>query len=284
MAYPVEIGGLEADRAGVDRLVRACAVGDGIAPPFFLGAPVHNHELITSFGVVEGGRLTGFAHLPDDAEPEVCIAVHPEHRQRRIASALLAAVRAESTRRGLSEIILVTNAASTAGTAFVCSTAATFDFAEYQLVLERAMTPGARRHPGLMLRLAEPDETETLARICAAAFGDDVVEETRRSIALRTQEPNRRFFLGVLDDEPIGLLRTGAWPDGADITSFGVLPEYQGRGYGRQLLSDAVARLQGEGWNRISIEVETENANALSLYQSCGFGVTARIDYYRMIV
>ncbi len=76
----------------------------------------------------------------------------------------------------------------------------------------------------------------------------------------------------------------GEWEGSADITAVGVLPAHRGRGYGRQMLADVVAMLLGEGWERITIEVATDNTNALRLYESCGFRVTTAYSYYRMPV
>jgi ribosomal protein S18 acetylase RimI-like enzyme len=45
-----------------------------------------------------------------------------------------------------------------------------------------------------------------------------------------------------------------------------------------------VARLLTERHKLITLEVETENENALSLYKNVGFEVTTVYDYYRLAV
>ena len=77
-------------------------------------------------------------------------------------------------------------------------------------------------------------------------------------------------------------LRLGRYSDSADVTAFVVLPEHRGRGYGRQMLLDAIDILILEGWKQITIEVETENRRALGLYQSCGLQIVQTYDYYRL--
>jgi ribosomal protein S18 acetylase RimI-like enzyme len=275
---------LDRDRPAVDALVRVCREADGVEPAFFLDAPRAHDRAITGFGVYDRHELVGFAHLPDDPEPEAGVIVRPEARRRGIGRTLVAAMRAEARRRGLGAFLLVNNAESAAGGAWLAALGTHHEFSEYRLEHRADLPlPAARRYPNLVLAEASPADAETLARIRAAAFGDDLAE-TREEIGRRFAETNRRFFLGVLAGEPIGLLRTGAWPDGADITSFGVLPARQGRGYGRQMLQDAVARLRSEGWARITIEVATDNEHALGLYRSCGFAVMARYDYHRLTV
>lgn len=282
--HDIKTGVLDHDRSGVEALLRVCREADGIEPAFFLDAPRLGFDATTSFGIHVGIELVGFAHLPDDAEPEGSVIVRPDARRRGIGRALAEAVRTEATRRGLPEILLVTNAASIAGVVFLAALGAHYDFAEYRLK-HRAEAPVAvgPRYPDLELVAASPADTEVLAHIRAAAFGEEFAE-TRASIAERFREENRRYFLGTLAGEPIGLLRVGYWPEGADITSFGVLPARQGCGYGRQMLLDAVVLLREEGWEPITIEVATDNEHALGLYQSCGFAVIARYDYHRLTV
>lgn len=64
------------------------------------------------------------------------------------------------------------------------------------------------------------------------------------------------------------------------IFGFAVLPKYQGRGYGRQILAHTVSELLSNGQHNIWLEVSIESKQALSLYQSCGFKETGSYDYY----
>jgi len=68
------------------------------------------------------------------------------------------------------------------------------------------------------------------------------------------------------------------------IYGLGVLPEYRGKGFGRAILLGAVARLKEMQANEIMLQVATENANALHLYESCGFETTSNMDYYEMVL
>jgi ribosomal protein S18 acetylase RimI-like enzyme len=271
------------ERADVLALLNQCNAADGIDIPLFFDAVDGRSGVETGFAYSLEGELVGFAYLPDDPEPEACLMVHPDHRRRGIGRNLLAALRAEARRRGLTQFLLVNDAASHTGTAFSRAAGVRYSASEYRLLLDRAKIVRPERNPELQLRAAGPDEIETLARIQAAAFGDEI-EQARDWVARGFAEGNRRYYLGVLGDKPIGLLRTGAWEDGADITAFGVLPKHQGRGYGRQMLLDAIDILFREGWESVTIEVATDNDHALGLYRSCGFDVIARYDYYDVVL
>ena len=70
--------------------------------------------------------------------------------------------------------------------------------------------------------------------------------------------------------------------DEALIYNFGILPEYRGRAFGRQMLARTIQELLATGQQRITLEVETANKNALGLYESCGFKESSRYDYYAL--
>ena len=62
-----------------------------------------------------------------------------------------------------------------------------------------------------------------------------------------------------------------------------ILPDYRGKGYGRELLILAINKLKEFKVKAINLQVETENKNALNLYKSCGFKENYIMDYYRLI-
>ena len=72
---------------------------------------------------------------------------------------------------------------------------------------------------------------------------------------------------------------TGA-TEAAGIYGFAILPEFQGRGIGRQVLSSLARELRAEGMAQIGLEVSCNNDSALHLYLTCGFDVTGTEDYY----
>jgi mycothiol synthase len=79
-------------------------------------------------------------------------------------------------------------------------------------------------------------------------------------------------------EHPTGFVRIGVAPpeEGepatvGDVRLVGVLPEWRGRGLGRELLRWAVVELRSRGVGRISLSVEAENEFALGLYRRTGF-------------
>jgi ribosomal protein S18 acetylase RimI-like enzyme len=268
------------DRAEAESLLARCNQNEGLDLPIAVDPALAGGEATTQFRAYDRGVLVGFAWLPPEPEPEACLMVQPAHRRRGIGRALLAAVRTEVRRRGLAGFMVVCDAASRSGTAFVAAVGGRYRSAEYRLELDPAAVDRSRpRHAALRLSPAGAADVEVLVRLLAAAFGAPE-ESAREQTERMRQDPTRRHYLAVIGAEPVGLLRIGVYKDYADITAFGVLPEHRGRGHGRQMLLDAVDLLLGEGHQRIIIEVATDNVGALGLYQSCGFKVATTYGFY----
>jgi mycothiol synthase len=78
--------------------------------------------------------------------------------------------------------------------------------------------------------------------------------------------------------EPIAFARIAVGPPEkgqlapvGEIRLVGVLPQWRGRGLGRELLRWGVAQLRARGAGRIQLSVEAENELALGLYRRTGF-------------
>ena len=56
----------------------------------------------------------------------------------------------------------------------------------------------------------------------------------------------------------------------------GLLPEFRGRGIGRQLMQTAIGAAWQCGITRIELTVREHNANAIALYKSLGFEIEGR--------
>jgi ribosomal protein S18 acetylase RimI-like enzyme len=93
------------------------------------------------------------------------------------------------------------------------------------------------------------------------------------------KDPTRTTYLAAQDGRPVGVIQSAVSDGRAFIIHFAVRPEMQGQGIGRQMLMAIVRGLQNSGSQWITIEVETENRNALSLYQRCGFVTVNATDY-----
>ena len=65
------------------------------------------------------------------------------------------------------------------------------------------------------------------------------------------------------------------------VGNVAVLPEYQGRGIGRELVQACVARARDEDGDWVALEVRADNAPARHLYESLGFKQTGTVAMLR---
>jgi mycothiol synthase len=93
-------------------------------------------------------------------------------------------------------------------------------------------------------------------------------------------DPTSILLVSPVDcpEEPIAFVRTALGPPEADdpapvgeVRIVGVMPEWRGRGLGRELLRWGVAELRKRGAGPIQLSVEAENDLALGLYRRTGF-------------
>ncbi len=127
------------------------------------------------------------------------------------------------------------------------------------------------------------DEADALAEIHAAAFSRTwSAEEFAALLADRGV-----FALGVRRSSLMGgrrlagfvLVRMAA--DEAEILTIGVHPRDRRRGYGRMLMDEALRRLYRAGIVSCFLEVDRDNAAAVSLYRKLGYVVAGeRKNYY----
>lgn len=270
------------DRVHVERLLEVCNREEGLDLPIALAPTVSNGDVSTKFLFLDQGSVVGFASLPEDPEPEACVMVHPDRRRRGVGRALLDAVRAECRRRGLPGFLLVCDEGGTSAKGWVAAMGGRYRSYEYRLAVDHSsVVRPLKRHAALRLRPTGCDDAATLVRVLIASFEDDE-DAARQKVERGLQESKRRYYLGELAGEPVGMLKAGEWDGAAEITSFGVLPAYRGRGFGRQLLVTAVDTLVAAGWERVLIEVATDNDAALGLYRSCGFDVVNAYGFYEL--
>jgi ribosomal protein S18 acetylase RimI-like enzyme len=263
-------------------LLDICNRAESIDIPIFLPDLGVGADARTSVLVTDGDTLVGLAAVPDDPEPEASLMVHPDYRRRGVGTWLIAEIRAELNRRGLPSCLIVADQASPSARAFLAALGIPHTFSEYRLELEpEAIDRSRPRHDALTLRQASPDDAETLIRVLAAAF-DEPDDHARGNVTGTYAETDRHFYLAELDGVPIGAIRVGEWGGNGDVTAFGVVPEQQGKGYGRQILLHAVDILLPRNLPRILIEVAVDNRNALDLYESCGFRIAQEYGYYTL--
>jgi ribosomal protein S18 acetylase RimI-like enzyme len=240
-------------------------------------------EETSDFCAYKDGHLLGYVALDGDgSEAEMTGMVHPAHRRRGIATALVAAARAECRRRGTARLLLVCERASPTGRAFATALGTRFSFAEYHLELDATIHQTAPTGDVQLRQAARADIPRLAEFQVRVAESEEAPEAAEAQMTRRFDDPGSRYYFALVQGEPVGQLGVLLEEDQIYIRGVGVLPEYRRRGYGRQMLAATVGALQAEGHTHFSLDVATENDRALDLYRSCGFHETNVYEYYKV--
>jgi ribosomal protein S18 acetylase RimI-like enzyme len=91
--------------------------------------------------------------------------------------------------------------------------------------------------------------------------------------------PGVDLFLAYEGEQPVGYLGITSYFGWGHIDRIAVLPERQGKGYGRELLHFAIARLADRGAKRVGLSTQKANERSQHLYEKAGFRRTWNNDY-----
>jgi ribosomal protein S18 acetylase RimI-like enzyme len=270
----------EADINAIEKLINACNTYEGLHMRLSLDAlRKRPGDETNDFLYYENGFLVGYLSIESwgTREREATGMVHPDYRRKGIFSDILTAAKKECQRRGAQKIILVCEHAAQSGQAFIKSIEVRPEYAEHEMVLG---TFRERRifHKGLHMRQANMSDLDTIVAILATDSGN--VESVKQWIRKCLEEPSWRFYLATLDGKPLGCLRLDDMGDQVGIYAFEVRLGYRGLGYGRQMLEEAIRIIRAGSQKPIMLDVETDNTNAIGLYQSCGFEIKTTYDYF----
>lgn len=273
----------ETQLAEVEQLARVCNTHEGL--DIKLNWNILRGHLrigVTSFLYYEDGQLIGFLALyqfnPDEAE--ISGMVHPDFRRRGIFTQLVQAATVACREEGVVRLLFIVDHHSGSGKAFVNALQVQqLEMYEYKMTLDRPILP-VSFETELVFRRAHPDEVVILQQLMAVAF--DISEENAADLykAESLEAPDARYYLALLNDVALGKIDVSLGEYEALIYNFGIIPEYRGRGFGRQMLTRTIQELLATGQQRITLEVETANKHALRLYESCGFKESSQYDYY----
>lgn len=236
---------------------------------------------------------------------EVNGMVHPEYRRKGVFKTLSQLVISEWKRRNLDSMLLLCDRKSSSGQEFIKKTGAHYKFSEYEMYLEENNLKSIQRQEcGIILRKATNKDAYEIARQNKIYFNkefenyendvknndldimstEEQVSMLNKGIILPEEEEKKGMiiYLAEKDEKIIGKVNIQLISRIGGIYGLGVLPEYRGQGFGRQILTMAIEKLKEQKPMKIMLQVAAENLNALNLYRSCGFRETSTMDYYEM--
>ena len=119
------------------------------------------------------------------------------------------------------------------------------------------------------------DETPYLA--CSSEEFDMTVEDERRFLRARADDPRDTFIAAWSDGAPIGTVSVRAVGAKSRERHRAMLGAYWGRGVGSRMLETALDMARSAGFLQLELEVDAENQRAIRMYQRFGFQEYGRL-------
>ena len=240
------------------------------------------NKIMTEFFYYENETLVGYLGLGNfgGSTVEVSGMVDPKFRRKRIFKKLFLLAKEEWQKIYPAEVLVICDHISISGLAFINSLGAEYASSEYKMRLNKKTVEVASTNV-INLRLATNEDTAEINRQTSKYFGQpenqdqDDVEQSPIQV-----DHNFISYMAELNGEIVGKIHTSTTDNEGFIYGFGVLPDFRGKGYGREILNCAINILKNKDVDNIFLDVATENKNALGLYESCGFEEISVMDYY----
>jgi ribosomal protein S18 acetylase RimI-like enzyme len=90
-------------------------------------------------------------------------------------------------------------------------------------------------------------------------------------IKLKINFQRELFFTGLYNSKIASTLMAGYDGHRGWFNYFGVLPEFQGKGFGKQIANHAAAVLKKMGCPKINLQVRNTNISVIEFYKEIGF-------------
>lgn len=225
------------------------------------------------------GAMTFFAPSPEEAE--LVGLTHPDHRRIGVFRSLASEAARQTQAFGIPSMLFVCEPQSVSGVAAIAALGATPEHTEFSLCYQRSGVDRRLAIPqGLTLSRATEADLDAMSKISAESFVESPEQAYGFLLKAMTSD-HRTQYIARLNGEPVGIGCIGYEDGEATIYGLGVSPSQQGKGIGRGIVSLMLEKLLESNTERILIEVDNTNANALHLYLSCGFVQESVYDYYR---
>lgn len=232
---------------------------------------------------------------------ELAGMVHPEYRGQGIFTVLNTLAMEECRRRNSDCILVLCDKNARDGQSYIRKLKTKYDHSEYEMYLEETyVEPRENQLYGLIFQKAMNKDAYEIARQNSIYFGEPLPDvncfmEDKKNhngqdrnalsdIILPEDEEKRgmTIYLVLKDNQIIGKVDLKMKSEVGGIYGLGVLPEFRSKGYGRAILLGSIMKMKENNLKSVMLQVATENATALNLYQSCGFATASTMDYYEV--
>ena len=224
--------------------------------------------------------------------------VHPRHRRKGIATKLFSSSMQRVKESGVKATQISVLENNSAAKSLLMKLECQFirNFFELKLDIHNTRLPAAKRGSITRRRLKQVQEnllTEIQNRCFADTWGfnPNTIEEIAYRLNMHGRSPDD-VILTFLEDKLVGYCWTlinseenaKRVKNKGSIHMLGVDPDYRNQEIGKAILLNGLEDLKGKGVDIVELTVDSENPAACSLYESVGFEVYAKTEWYEKTV
>lgn len=263
----------------IKKLEKTCKEYDGMSGDAFLSNELNfNKDIKCYFLLCEGETLISFIYMfmPTPKEAEISACTLPEHRYKGYFKTLLQKAMDELKKFNVNEILFVHEPASKEAKIVLDKLKAKYHFTEYLLFYQ-----GGMPEESLQLVTVTKNDMDHVIDLNIDIFNDSL-SVSKSMVREAINSAKITPYMVMLDGEIMGVCNVNFESEDVSIFGLGILPKYQGLGYGKKMLNSLIEKLLSTGHKSITLEVNSQNSRAYNLYTKNGFKIKTQFDYYRM--
>lgn len=136
----------------------------------------------------------------------------------------------------------------------------------------------------LRIRPFHEKDRSSVAALWSEVFADDPPRNEPRAVIDRKLRVQRELFLvAELRGDIVGAVVAGFDGYRGWVYHLAVDPGFRRRGFGRELMREAEARLRAVGCPKLNLQVRSSNAEVIAFYQRLGYSIEDRVSFGKVL-
>ncbi len=108
--------------------------------------------------------------------------------------------------------------------------------------------------------------------------------DPRRDIACKLRVQPEWFLVGTIDEQIVATVMAGFDGHRGWVNYLAVDPDFQRRGLGRRIMTEAERLLHDFGCPKINLQIRRDNQQAINFYERIGFSEDAVVSYGKRLI
>ena len=264
----------------IEELAQRCKEKEGGAPLLYSNLLLQSRNQESNWLFEDAQRCLGLASVYYfyDKACEITLMIDPSYRRQGHAKQLLARLMPQLQQRGM-ETLIFTMATQSPHSPWLQKKGFEYRTSEYRMQRD-GYDPKLTGAHQLKITAAQPNDIEFLCQIDEQCFG--VRPEMAERFSALIYDTNYSILIARLNNMAIGKAHIHWQNNAALFSDIAILPAFQGQGFGSELLAFLIETSLKEGFNRQVLDVETQNAHALKIYQQYGFKSYDSHEYWQI--